>query len=73
VLANARAEPLRKKVFEMKRDQVDATGAEHFITSCGQCRLTFAKGAAATQWDKSVESLLELVAENLIAEKGMTE
>ena len=66
VLANARAEPLRHKVFELKQRQVDATGANHFITSCGQCRLTFSKGAKHFQWDKTVESLLELVADNLI-------
>jgi Fe-S oxidoreductase len=66
VLANARAEPLRLRVFELKKRQVEATGAEHFITSCGQCRLTFEKGAKAFHWDKHPESLLELVADNLI-------
>lgn len=43
VLANARAEPLRLKVFDVKRSQVEATGVEHFLTSCGQCRLSFNK------------------------------
>ena len=37
VVSNQRAAPLRQKVFEIKRQQVDATGAERFITSCGQC------------------------------------
>ena len=66
VLANARAEPLRLRVFELKKHQIEATGAEHFITSCGQCRLTFVKGATAFHWNKLPESLLELVADNLI-------
>ena len=65
VLANARAEPLRLKAFDLKRRQVDATGAERFVTSCGQCRLQFARCAATTGWQTETESLLELVAANL--------
>ena len=56
---------MRLLTFELKKRQVETTGAEHFITSCGQCRLTFEKGAAAFHWDKQPESLLELVADNL--------
>lgn len=67
VVSNQRAAPLRHKVFDMKRSQVDATGAEHFVTSCGQCRITLNMGAKQAQWDKTAESLLELVAENLVA------
>lgn len=70
VIANARAEPLRHKVFELKRAQIEATGAAHFVTSCGQCRLTFSRGAKHFGWDKPVESLLELVADNLVAGAG---
>lgn len=66
VLANARAAPLRLEAFGIKRRQVDATGADHFITSCGQCRLQFDRGTEATGWDKHVESMLELVAAHLI-------
>jgi Fe-S oxidoreductase len=65
VLANTRARALRQKAFELKRAQVDATGAQHFVTSCGQCRLAFERGASATHWDKQPESLLELVASQL--------
>jgi len=67
VVSNARAAPLRHKVFEMKRRQVEATGAQRFVTSCGQCHITFEMGAKATRWDKPVESLLALVADNLAA------
>ena len=66
VVSNQRAAPLRQKVFEIKRRQVEAAGAERFITSCGQCRITLEMGAKAAQWNKSPESLLELVADNLI-------
>ncbi len=66
VVSNPRAAPLRHKVFELKRQQIDATGAQHFITGCGQCRVTFEMGARHAQWDRATESLLELVADNLV-------
>lgn len=65
VVSNVRATPLRHKVFEMKKQQVEATGAKHFVTSCGQCRITLEMGAKHANWDKPTESLLELVADNL--------
>ncbi|MBK7331621.1 MAG: (Fe-S)-binding protein [Betaproteobacteria bacterium] len=65
VVSNLRAAPLRAGVFEMKKQQVDATGAKRFVTSCGQCRITLETGARNAKWDKPVESLLELVADNL--------
>jgi len=70
VLANTRAAPLRLQAFELKRKEVEATGAEHFVTSCGQCRLQFDRSREATGWDKQVESLLELVAQNMISTPG---
>lgn len=66
VVSNQRATPLRHRVFELKRQEVDATGAEHFVTSCGQCRITLEMGAKHAHWDKPVQSLLELVADNLV-------
>lgn len=65
VVSNARAAPLREKVFEIQRRQVDATGAERFVTSCGQCRITFDLGARRAGWERRPESLLELVADRL--------
>ncbi len=38
---------------------------KRFVTSCGQCRITLETGARNAKWDKPVESLLELVADNL--------
>lgn len=66
VVSNPRAAPLRNKVFALKQQQIDATGAAHFVTSCGQCRATFDMGAKQAQWNKTTESLLELVADNLV-------
>jgi Fe-S oxidoreductase len=65
VVSNQRAAPLRHRVFELKRQQVEATGAKRFVTSCGQCRITLEMGAKHAKWDKRTESLLELVADNL--------
>ncbi|MDO9198927.1 (Fe-S)-binding protein [Rhodoferax sp.] len=65
VVSNQRATPLRYQVFEMKKQQVEATGAKRFVTSCGQCRITLEMGAKHANWDKPAESLLELVADNL--------
>lgn len=65
VVSNQRAAPLRHKVFDMKRAQVEATGAKRFVTSCGQCRITLEMGAKHAHWDQKTESLLELVADNL--------
>ncbi len=65
VVSNQRAAPLRHKVFAIKQQQIDATGAQHFVTSCGQCRITFEMGARHAGWTKPTESLLELVADRL--------
>ena len=64
--SNQRAAPWRHKVFAMKQAQVEATGAKHFVTSCGQCRITLDMGAKNAKWDKRAESLLELVAAQLV-------
>ena len=60
-----RADPLRYQAFEIKMKQMDATGADLTVTSCSNCRQTFDDGQAHFQWDKTMHSLLELVADNL--------
>ena len=65
VVSNQRAAPLRQRIFALKREQVEATGAGRLVTSCGQCRITLEMGARQAGWDRSTESLLELVADNL--------
>ena len=65
VIANHRADELRYKAFRIKMRQIDATGAEMPVTSCANCRQTFDDGQAHFHWDKTMESLLELVADNL--------
>jgi Fe-S oxidoreductase len=60
-----RADELRYKAFEIKMRQIGATGAEIAATSCANCRQTFDDGQAHFKWDRTMHSLLELVAENL--------
>jgi Fe-S oxidoreductase len=48
-------------------EEIDATGAELLATSCANCRLSFDDGAAYYKWDKSMRSLVELVADRLEA------
>lgn len=60
-----RAAPLRQKVFNLKREQIDATGSEALVLSCGSCRMNFERGKAVTHWDKPIDSLVELVGANL--------
>ncbi len=67
VLLLGRAAPLRTAAFRIKREQFDATGAESVVTSCCTCRMTFAAGARENNWNVPVESLVELVADNLAA------
>jgi Fe-S oxidoreductase len=61
-----RADALRHKVFHLKMNQIDESGAELPVTSCSDCRKTFDDGQARFKWDKSMNSLVELVADNLI-------
>lgn len=62
-----RAEGLRHKAWEIKREQLDATGAETVVVSCASCRLNFMAGAEADQWPTKIESVVELVAQQLPA------
>jgi Fe-S oxidoreductase len=61
-----RAQPLRDKAFAIKKKQVEATGAGIVYTSCSGCRQTLDHGGRAAGWNKTVGSLLELVADNLV-------
>jgi Fe-S oxidoreductase len=60
-----RAEGLRQKAWEIKREQVDVTGADTVVVSCGSCRLNFMAGAEKVQWETKIEGVVELVAAQL--------
>lgn len=59
------AADLRASAFGIKIEQVNNTGADSVVTSCGSCRLNFIGGKMKAGWDKEVESLIELVGDNL--------
>jgi len=61
-----RADKLRYKVFELKMEQVEASGADTVLSTCSNCRQSYNDAKEHFQWDKDMESLLELVAENLV-------
>lgn len=60
-----RAEGLRHKAWEIKREQVEATGADTVVVSCASCRLNFMAGAEQDRWPVHIASLVELVARQL--------
>ncbi len=60
-----RAGDLRHKAWEIKREQIDATGADTVVVSCASCRLNFMAGAEADQWPTKIESVVEMVAQQL--------
>jgi Fe-S oxidoreductase len=67
-----RAAPLRYRTMESKLREIDDTGASTFLTSCSDCRRTFDDAQAHFTWNKTPQSLLELVAANLAGAAGQT-
>ena len=51
--------------MEIKLCEIDVMGADTFLTSCSDCRRTFDSAQAHFTWNKTPQSLLELVAANL--------
>lgn len=64
-----RADNLRYRTFQIKMKQMEDTDAELLVTSCSNCRQTFDDGQAHFRWNKTMNSLLELVADNLSEEE----
>ena len=64
-----RAADLRHKVFQIKMKQVEDTGADTMISACANCRLTMDDSKDHWNWDHGLESLVELLAENLIEDE----
>ncbi|WP_333821836.1 (Fe-S)-binding protein [Pinisolibacter sp.] len=67
VQAMGSAAELRHKVFQVKIDQVEATGAEHLVSSCANCRLTMDESRQALGWTREIKSLVEVLADQLEA------
>jgi Fe-S oxidoreductase len=69
VQAMERAADLRHKVFQIKMKQVEDTGADMMISACANCRLTMDDSKDYWKWDRELESLVELLADNLIEDE----
>jgi len=65
VVTIKRADDLRHRVFKLKMDQVEETGAEQLLSSCANCRQSFDDSQQHFGWDYHMGSLMELVAENI--------
>ena len=71
------AEKMRKGKFDLddlseQLAQVEKTGAESVVVSCASCRLNFEAGRQKNNWNKRVDSLVELVADHLIDDQPAT-
>jgi Fe-S oxidoreductase len=60
-----RAEGLRHQAWQIKREQVETTGAQTVAVSCGSCRLNFMAGAEKDKWPVKIESVVAMVAKQL--------
>ena len=65
VQAISRAADVRHEVFRIKMRQVAETGADTMVSACSNCRLTMDESKAALAWQGQLESLVELLADNL--------
>jgi Fe-S oxidoreductase len=62
---NSRAAPQRARAFEIKRKQVESSGAEALVLSCAGCRMTLLGDAQLKHWDMPLVSLVELTGDHL--------
>ena len=69
VSANERAEPLRLKVFDRKKHQLEELGVNTLVTACANCRIILEEGLEHNAMDTQVISLTELLAEHLVTDK----
>ena len=66
VSSNERAEPLRLKVFNIKKRQLDALNVSTLVTSCSNCRTMLEEGLEHNEMeDIEVIGLTELLADHL--------
>jgi Fe-S oxidoreductase len=70
VSANERAEPLRAKVFQRKKRQLEGLGIQTLVTSCANCRIVLEDGLEENEMEADIEvvGLTELLADRLAAQ-----
>ncbi len=70
VSSNERADDLRLKVFNRKKEQLDAVQAEGLVSACANCRIHLEEGLEEYHMDLPVLSLTETIAEHLAEDKS---
>ncbi len=65
VSSNERAEPLRLKVFDVKKRQLDELNVTTLVTSCSNCRVMLEEGLEENEMDVEVLGITELIADHL--------
>jgi Fe-S oxidoreductase len=68
VSAIERAEELRLKVFQRKKDQLDAVRPDAIVSACSNCRIHLEDGLEEYNMDIPLLSLTETIAEHLAEE-----
>lgn len=69
VSANSRADALRRKVFAVKKRQLDALGVDTLVTACSNCRNMLEDGLEDNEMEIELIGLTELVAEFLVEDQ----
>jgi len=65
VSSNERAEPLRLKVFNIKKRQLDELNVTTLVTACSNCRSMLEEGLEENDMDVSVVGITEIIADHL--------
>lgn len=65
VSSNERAEPLRLKVFNVKKRQLDELNVTTLVTACSNCRTMLEEGLEEYDMDISVIGITEVIADHL--------
>lgn len=65
VSANERAEEIRLKVFQRKKEQLDAVKPDAILSACSNCRIHLEDGLEEYNMDIPLLSLTETIAEHL--------
>jgi Fe-S oxidoreductase len=68
VSANERAEEIRLKVFQRKKDQLDAIKPDAILSACSNCRIHLEDGLEEYNMDIPLLSLTETIADHLADE-----
>ncbi len=68
VSGNERAEPIKLKVFNRKKSQLDELNVETIVTSCSNCRLVIEDGLDEYDMEMNIVGLTEMLAEHLVTD-----